>query len=189
MTGFSAFDTPLGPCGIAWRGASVIGCALPAEDRDTLLRHLGRRHPDGAESEPPEPVQLTIGLIIRLFNGDAVDFSPVRLALDEAAPFERQVYAAASAIPHGQTRTYGELARAIGSPGAARAVGRALGRNPIPIIIPCHRIVAADGRSGGFSAPGGISTKIRLLQIERARRGSEPGLFDDLRWAAAPART
>ena len=110
---------------------------------------------------------------------------------DEEAPDEvgsLSASAEALAIPHGETRTYGELARAIGEPGAARAVGRALGRNPIPIIIPCHRILAADGRSGGFSAPGGVTTKMRLLAIERARRGREPSLFDDLGWGTAPAR-
>jgi methylated-DNA-[protein]-cysteine S-methyltransferase len=129
-----------------------------------------------------------MAMVVRLLEGEPVDLASVDLALDEAAPFERRVYAEAVAIPFGETRTYGELASAIGEPGAARAVGRALGRNPIPIIIPCHRIVAADGRSGGFSAPGGVSSKMRLLQIERARRGREPTLFDDLGWETAPGR-
>lgn len=151
-----------------------------------MLHHLQRRFPDGAERAPPEPIARVVGMIARLFGGESVDFLGLKLALDGAAPFEREVYREALAIPCGETRTYGELAAAIGSPGAARAVGRALGRNPIPIIIPCHRIVAADGRSGGFSAPGGVSTKMRLLQIERARRGAEPTLFDDLGWATAP---
>lgn len=189
MIGFATFETALGPCGIVWRGGTVIGSALPLPDRDAMLRHLARYHPDGTEALPPEPVRGAIGLIVRLLEGERSDFSAISLSLDQAAPFERQVYAETSAIPHGETRTYGEIAAAIGAPGAARAVGRALGRNPLPIIIPCHRIVAADGKSGGFSAPGGVSTKMRLLQIERARRGSEPGLFDNLGWVAAPGRS
>ncbi len=165
----------------------MVGAALPAEDFGALIQDLRRRFPDGAERAPPEPIARAIELILRLFRSVPVDFSAVKLGLDSAAAFEREVYREALAIPCGETRTYGELAAAIGTPGAARAVGRALGRNPIPIIIPCHRVVAADGRSGGFSAPGGVSTKMRLLQIERARRGSEPTLFDDLGWATAPA--
>jgi len=182
MIGFAIFDTALGPCGIAWRGDAVVGAALPGADGEATRAHLRRRFPGSEERTPPEPIRLAVSLIVRMLAGEAIDFSSVQLSLDDAAPFERQVYAQALAIPHGETRTYGELARAIGEPGAARAVGRALGRNPIPIIIPCHRILAADGRSGGFSAPGGVSTKMRLLEIERARRGSEPTLFDSLAW-------
>jgi methylated-DNA-[protein]-cysteine S-methyltransferase len=188
VIGFAIFDTSLGPCGIAWRGDAVVGTALPACDGEELRRHLGRRFPGATERAMPEPVRQVMGMVVRLLEGEPVDFANVALALDEAALFERRVYAEAAAIPCGETRTYGELASAVGEPGAARAVGRALGRNPVPIIIPCHRIVAADGRSGGFSAPGGVSTKMRLLQIERARRGREPTLFDDLGWETAPGR-
>lgn len=188
MIGFAIFGSTLGPCGIAWRGNSVVGTALPAATAEATRAYFERRFP-GAEERPlPEPIRQVAALIVRLLEGEAVDFSFVNLSLDGVGTFEREVYAQALAIPHGETRTYGELARAIGEPGAARAVGRALGRNPIPLIIPCHRILAADGRSGGFSAPGGVSTKMRLLEIERARRGVQPGLFDDLAWETAPAR-
>ncbi len=189
MIGFATFDTALGTCGIAWREGGVVGCALPAADREAMLRQLARGHPDGIAAPPPAAVAEAIRLTVRLLEGEPVDFSSVSLALDRAAPFERQVYAQTATIPHGETRTYGEIAAAIGAPGAARAVGRALARNPIPIIIPCHRIVAADGRSGGFSAPGGVLTKMRLLELERARRGTQPGLFADLGWATAPGRS
>jgi methylated-DNA-[protein]-cysteine S-methyltransferase len=100
--------------------------------------------------------------------------------------FDRSVLEETRRIPCGETRTYGEIASALGSPGAARAVGSALGRNSIPIIIPCHRVLAASGRSGGFSAAGGTSTKLRILEIEGARRGPEPELFERLRWAVSP---
>jgi methylated-DNA-[protein]-cysteine S-methyltransferase len=186
MIGIAIFDTGVGPCGIAWRGDAVVGTALPGPGGGTPRLHLERRFPGAEERETPEFVRQAIRRVVRLLEGEPVDFADVRLSLDGAAPFERKVYTEALAIPQGETRTYGELARAIGEAGAVRAVGRALGRNPIPIIIPCHRILAADGRSGGFSAPGGVSTKMRLLQIERARRGTEPTLFDDLRWGTAP---
>jgi methylated-DNA-[protein]-cysteine S-methyltransferase len=188
VIGFAIFDTALGPCGIAWQGDAIVGTALPAADRGSLLRQLERRFPQAQERDPPGSVRSVTAMVARLLDGDAPDFPQVKLALGEASPFERQVYAETQAIPCGETRTYGELAAAVGTPGAARAVGRALGRNPIPIIIPCHRIVAANGRSGGFSAPGGVSTKMRLLQIERARRGHQPTLFDDPGWRIAPGR-
>jgi methylated-DNA-[protein]-cysteine S-methyltransferase len=107
--------------------------------------------------------------------------------LSACSEFERAVYAAARAIPRGETRTYGELAAALGQPGAAQAVGLALGRNPVPIVIPCHRILAASGGTGGFSAPGGVATKFRMLAIEGAVRGSESGLFENLPLAVKPA--
>ena len=113
--------------------------------------------------------------------------SALPLDLGEASEFERRVYAAALAIPPGETRTYGELAAAIGAPEAAQAVGRALGRNPWPIIVPCHRILASGGGSGGFSAPGGAATKLKMLEIEGARRGGDPGLFERLPWAMKSA--
>jgi methylated-DNA-[protein]-cysteine S-methyltransferase len=111
------------------------------------------------------------------------DFSDVAIDIGSLAEFDRAVLEATRRIPRGETRTYGEIAVSLGAPGAARAVGTALGRNPIPIIVPCHRVLAAGGASGGFSAPGGRLTKLKILEIERARRGPEPGLFDHLPWA------
>jgi methylated-DNA-[protein]-cysteine S-methyltransferase len=138
------------------------------------------------ESPPPDFVEQAIAAIVRLLSGEPADLSFVDIDLDQSPEFERQVYAAARAIPPGETLTYGELAARIGVPGGAQAVGQALGRNPWPIIVPCHRILAADGKSGGFSAPGGADTKLRMLDIEGARRGSEPQLFERLAWAMKP---
>jgi methylated-DNA-[protein]-cysteine S-methyltransferase len=185
MVRFAPFETPIGLCGIAWRGAHVIGTALPGSSRDELIRYFSRRFPDAEQYQPAGPAPAAIGAILRLLSGEPERFVGVPLSFDAASRFERQVYAAASAIPFGETRTYGQVAAALGEPGAARAVGRALGRNPLPIIIPCHRVLAADGRTGGFSAPGGVSTKMKLLDIERARAGDQPSLFD-LAWAAPP---
>jgi methylated-DNA-[protein]-cysteine S-methyltransferase len=128
-----------------------------------------------------------IAAVLRLMKGEPEHFEDVELDISALPDFERLVLEATRGIPPGETRTYGELAAAIGSPGAARAVGRALGRNPIPIIIPCHRILAAGGRSGGFSAPGGSATKLRLLSLEGASRTGDPGLFEQLPLAMRPA--
>jgi methylated-DNA-[protein]-cysteine S-methyltransferase len=95
-------------------------------------------------------------------------------------PFHQRVYAVARAIAPGHTLTYGEVAAALGEPGAARAVGQALGHNPFAPVVPCHRVLAAGARSGGFSATGGVDTKLRMLLAEGARFGREPGLFDPL---------
>ncbi len=182
MAAYAVFPTAIGACALAWRADAVTGAALPGTDESATVRSITRGDPDRIRADPPAWLHSVVARIQQLFEGEAVSFPDVQLALDGAAPFERLVYAQALAIAHGETRTYGEIARAIGRPGAARAVGRALGRNPVPIIIPCHRVLAADGRSGGFSAPGGVSTKMKLLGIERARRGAQPELFDGLGW-------
>lgn len=185
MTGgpaFALFDTPIGTCGIVWKGGAVVATALPAGDAEALKRDLARRYPDAVEAPMPPGVAAMADAIVALLGegGCAPDLSLLDFSAIE--PFERRVYDAALAIPPGETRTYGELAAAIGAPGAARAVGRALGRNPFPIVVPCHRILAASGGSGGFSAPGGALTKMRLLDIERAASGAAPGLFGTLPW-------
>ena len=122
----------------------------------------------------------------RLVAGEDVDLTAVPLDLSQASPMERKVWEAALRIPPGEVRTYGDIAREIGAPGAAQAVGAALGRNPLPILVPCHRVLATGGRGGGFSAPGGTRTKFRMLEIEGARRPGEGGLFDVLPLAVKP---
>jgi methylated-DNA-[protein]-cysteine S-methyltransferase len=184
---FAVFDTAIGPCALVWRGESIVGAALPGQDAGATRAHVARRFPAAIETIPPAPIASAIGLIVRMLAGDAVDVGGIPVDLSAADPFDRKVYAAARAIPRGEVRTYGELAAAIGQPGAARAVGAALGRNPIPIIVPCHRILAAAGRSGGFSAPGGTATKFRMLAIEGARRSGDPDLFGTLPLAVKPA--
>ena len=128
-----------------------------------------------------------IARINALLAGGRDDLVDLALDLDSVAPFNRRVYEIARAIPPGETSTYGQIAKAMGEPGAARAIGKALGDNPWPIIVPCHRVLAADGKSGGFSAPGGVDTKARLLTIERARTSAAPTLFD-LDFSVAPGR-
>jgi methylated-DNA-[protein]-cysteine S-methyltransferase len=182
--GFAFFDTPIGRCAIIWRGAFVIGCGLPEVEDESLRASIARRFPDAVEQPPGPAEQAAIGAAVRLLSGEKEDFADVAIDLSSLGEFERAVLAATSAIPLGETRTYGELAEAVGKPGAARAVGRALGSNPVPIIVPCHRVLGSGGKAGGFSAPGGATTKLRILEIERARRGADPGLFDSLPWQA-----
>jgi methylated-DNA-[protein]-cysteine S-methyltransferase len=125
-------------------------------------------------------VDLAIRDIVRLLAGEAVDLSRVALDMTGVPEFNRQVYAIAREIPPGETMTYGAIARRIGDVTLSRAVGQALGQNPFPIVVPCHRVLAANGKTGGFSARGGVATKMRMLSIERARTGSAPTLFDTI---------
>jgi methylated-DNA-[protein]-cysteine S-methyltransferase len=185
-THFVLFETAIGRCALLWRGGLVVGAALPERDEAAMRARLAARFPDSEEAGPPAFIAEAAGRIIRLLNGERVDLSDVPLDLSGASELERKVYAAALRIPCGEVRTYGEIAQEIGAPGAAQAVGVALGRNPVPILVPCHRILASGGKSGGFSAPGGISTKFRMLEIERARRGDDGGLFDTLPLAVKP---
>lgn len=174
---FALFDTSIGRCGIAWGERGVAGVWLPeADDRRTRAR-IHRRLPDAVEGRPPAEVRSAIDSITALLSGERRDLSGVRLDLDSVTSFPRRVYEHARAIPAGETRTYGEIARALGNPSLAREVGQALARNPFPLVVPCHRVLAANGRSGGFSAPGGVSTKLRLLEIEGAKALPQRNLF------------
>ncbi|WP_166037287.1 methylated-DNA--[protein]-cysteine S-methyltransferase [Sphingosinicella sp. YJ22] len=177
---YRVFDTAIGRCGIAWRSGLVVSTALPGEGDAATVRHLIRRNPGAAEAEPDGPAADAIALVQRLLDGEAVDLRAIPVDLDSCPDFERQIYALLREVPTGATVTYGELAARAGAPGAARAVGMAMGRNPVPIIVPCHRVLASSGRSGGFSAPGGVTTKFRILQIEQAGRGGDAMLFDSL---------
>jgi methylated-DNA-[protein]-cysteine S-methyltransferase len=144
------------------------------------------RFPGAREASPSEPAAEAIVLSRRLLAGEKADLSGIPVALDATTDFEDHVYAAARRIPRGEVRTYGEIAREIGEPGAARAVGAALGRNPVPIIIPCHRVLGSAGKGGGFSASGGTATKFRMLEIEGAKRPGDPELFEALPLAVKP---
>lgn len=179
-TAFALFYTAIGRCGLAWRGDRIIALALPGETDERTLARLLRRCPDAVETPPEGVAAQAVAAIQGLLSGQPADLASIPIDLDAVPAFDRSVYQALRSIPPGTTITYGVLAEQAGASGAARAVGAAMGRNPIPIIIPCHRVLASSGRSGGFSAPGGVATKLRILRIEQARRGSEPLLFGDL---------
>lgn len=177
MPSFTLFDTALGTCGVAWAERGVIGVWLPARNAAATRAQVRRRHPEAQESSPPPPVARAIEAMVALLGGEARDLSEVVLDMDGIPDFERRVYEIARNIAPGRTLSYGEVAERLGDVGLARDVGQALGRNPFPIIVPCHRVLARAGKAGGFSAPGGVTTKLRMLTIERARIGAEPDLF------------
>jgi methylated-DNA-[protein]-cysteine S-methyltransferase len=165
--GFCLFETALGTCGIAWGGQGIVCSQLPEPGAAETRARLWRSCPELAEGEPPASAREAIAGIVALLRGEACDLAAIALDMRKVSEFRRRVYVAARGIPVGQTVSYGELARQLGDPGAARAVGQALGHNPFAPIVPCHRILAAGGRSGGFSANGGVVTKLRMLAIER----------------------
>jgi methylated-DNA-[protein]-cysteine S-methyltransferase len=179
---FDLFSSPLGAGAIAWTERGVVGLQLPEANPAATRRRLAARYPGAEEGAPTAEAERAIAVAQAILRGEAVDVASVVFDFDglprPLSPFERRVYELALSIPRGSTWTYGEIAARLGElgalqsdVGAARAVGQALGRNPFAPIVPCHRVVAAGGKSGGFSAFGGVATKHRLLALEGARTG------------------
>jgi methylated-DNA-[protein]-cysteine S-methyltransferase len=165
--GVRLFDTAIGRCGIAWGDRGVVAVQLPdGSDQRTLGRMRGRVPGAIHDGAPPVAVRRAVDGITALLRGEDVDLSDIALDMDRVPEFDRRVYEVARTIPPGTTMSYGEIAARVGAPREARAVGQALGRNPFAIVVPCHRVVAANGAIGGFSAHGGTATKLRLLSIE-----------------------
>ena len=186
--GFALFDTAIGACGIAWGERGLVGVQLPEASAARTLARMRRRFPATPEAPPPPSVQRAIEGIVQLLQGAAIDLAAVALDMAGVPSFDRRVYEVARTIPPGATLSYGDIAARLSAPGEARAVGQALGQNPFPLVVPCHRVLAAGGKVGGFSANGGIATKLRLLSIEGARTSSAPTLFENLPLVAAPRR-
>jgi methylated-DNA-[protein]-cysteine S-methyltransferase len=164
------FETAIGACGLRWSEAGITEVLMPGARALT-------GEPDGKAEEAPETVRRASAGIVSLLAGGRTDLRWVLLDESELDPFPRAVYAAAREIPAGSTAGYGEIARIVGAPSSAREVGAALGRNPFPIVVPCHRVLAATGALHGFSAPGGIATKRRMLEIENAPGFTQQPLF------------
>lgn len=181
--GFALFETAIGHCGIAWGARGLAGVLLPEGSEDATRRRMQRLHPRLAEvatnALPPLP-RAASARIAALLQGDRDDLGDLPLDMAGVPAFHQRVYALVRGIGPGCTATYGEVAAQLGDPSAARAVGQALGRNPFAPVVPCHRVLAAGGRPGGFSAGGGVATKLRMLLAEGARMGPGrgPGLFD-----------
>ena len=165
------FDTTIGPCGLAWSAAGITRLRLPERDAATLVGRLASVTGAADAAAPSPTIAAAISLLRDYFLGRAVSLDGIGVDLSRVTPFHRQVYEALRKVRRGTTTTYGALARAVGEPGAARAIGQAMGRNPVPVIVPCHRVTASGGKPGGFSAPGGIVTKERLLVLEGASLG------------------
>jgi O-6-methylguanine DNA methyltransferase len=177
---FCTFDTAIGLCGLAWGAGGIVKVALLEGDATATAAHIRRRWPDAAEAEPDAAIAEAIAAIRGLLATGRGDLAAIRLDLEGIEAFDRQVYALARTLKPGETTTYGAIAERLGDLQLSRAVGQSLGANPYPIIVPCHRVVAAGGRLGGFSARGGTRTKQVLLAIERAKTTPGPDLFDAL---------
>jgi methylated-DNA-[protein]-cysteine S-methyltransferase len=179
MLGFALFETVLGTAAVVWRDDVIVGVDLPQPAPERTRARVLRYHPDAAEAQPPPAVARAVHRMTALLQGESDDLRDVEVDLSGLAPFQRQVYEFVRTIPPGQAMTYGQVAEAVGAPGGAQAVGQAMGHNPVPMVVPCHRVVAAGGRLGGFSAAGGPATKRRMLTIEGAELpDTQPALFD-----------
>ena len=164
---YLVFETAGGFCGIAWNDVGITRFQLPAKSAEATERMLLRRGGDAEPAAPTPEIAAAVAAVKRYFEGKRTDFSELRLDLTGEDAFCRQIYAAARQVGWGHTTTYGALAKEVGAgPQAARDVGQAMARNPVPLIIPCHRVLAAGGRIGGFSAPGGSAAKLRMLELE-----------------------
>ncbi len=184
---FALFQTTIGCCGIVWSPRGIAGVEIAGKSEQAARARLLRRRAGAREAAPPPSVRRVVADIVALLNGEPKELSHVGLDLGGVPDFNRRVYDAARTIGPGATLSYGEIAARLGDRNLARDVAQALSQNPFPLIVPCHRVLAAGGKMGGFSAPGGVRTKLRLLSIEGAQYG-EPTLFGRLPWAAADRR-
>jgi methylated-DNA-[protein]-cysteine S-methyltransferase len=181
--GFALFDTAIGCCGIVWSPRGIAGVQLPKANEAATRARVQRRYPSAREATPPAAVKHAMNGIMALLRGEARDLTDIVIDDETTPEFNARVYAIARKIPPGKTMTYGEIAERLGDKLLARDVGTALGQNPCPVVMPCHRVLAAGGKPGGFSASGGVVTKLKLLTIEGAQPGG-PTLFDRLPLAA-----
>ena len=179
-TGFTLFDTPIGTCSLVWKDETVTGLRLPEASPAATRSRIKRRWPGAEERAPPPAMQAIIDRVLALLRGERIDLTDVPLDFGAAPELHQRAYAIARTIPPGGTMTYGEIAKRLGVPHESREVGQAMGKNPIAIIMPCHRVLGADGKMGGFSATGGVAIKRRILEIEGAAAVSAGPLFAGL---------
>jgi methylated-DNA-[protein]-cysteine S-methyltransferase len=187
MMNFALFDTAIGRCGIVWSPRGIAGVQLPERSEAATRNRLLRRFPAAREASPRDDIEHAIDDIGALLSGERRDLNHVAIDFGEAPEFYRRVYEVARRIPAGATLSYGEVAERMGDRALARDVAEALSQNPCPIIVPCHRVLAAGGKPGGFSATGGVATKLQLLTIEGAQPQG-PMLFDRLPLATGRLR-
>lgn len=176
---YAVFESAIGPLGLAWSEGAIVAVRLPGPDAMETERAVLARVPTATPSDAPEWVREVVELLRVHVAGRPQDLRSIPLSLADQTPFKRRVYELARAIPPGETRTYGELAALAGSPGASRAVGQAMATNPCPLIVPCHRVLAAGRAAGGFTAPGGLTTKARLLAAEGVALSLNAELFPE----------
>jgi len=168
-TRYVAVETAIGAFGVAWTDAGIVQTWLHARTVARAREQILHAYPGAVESAPPPSIAAAIRDVQSLLSGEHVDLLSAQLDMTGVPHFDRRVYELARTIGPGSTMTYGEIAKALGEePMRARDVGVALARNRFAPIVPCHRVVAAGGKLGGYSAPGGTETKRRLLQLEGA---------------------
>ena len=184
--GYAVFDTAIGRCGIAWGYSGIFGVQLPEAREIETRRRLFHLYPEARELRPPLNVEIAVEGIATLLRGQSCDLSDVTLDMSGIHPFNQRVYQLTRAIPRGETRTYGEIATRLGSPGAAHSVAQAISRNPFMIIVPCHRVLEAGNYADKISPNGGVISRRRLLSIEGAGSTSSKTLFDVLLPVAPP---
>jgi methylated-DNA-[protein]-cysteine S-methyltransferase len=184
--GYAIFDTVIGRCGIAWGDGGILAVQLPEAREIETRRRMLRQYSDARELRPSMNAEIAIEAIALLLRAQPCDFSDVELDMHGMPPFNRRVYEFARTIPRGETMTFAALAKRLGASGASHAVGQAIGRNPFAILVPCHRVLAAEGETDGFSMNGGVVSKRRLLSLEGAKAKSGPTLFDALLSVAPP---
>jgi methylated-DNA-[protein]-cysteine S-methyltransferase len=176
---FTLFDTAIGACGVVWGARGLLGVQIPEANESATRARLQKRFVSATEAAPPAKIQHAIDGMKALLRGERRDLADVTIDNDGVPEFNTRVYAIVRKVPPGETINYGEIAERLGDKLLARAVGQAMGENRCPIVMPCHRVLAASGKSGGFSASGGVVTKLKLLTIEGAQPGG-PTLFDAL---------
>ncbi len=177
MIHYAVFETAIGWAGVAWGEHGLVGAYLPESDPAIVKKGFARKFPAISEADPPAAIATVIEGVRALMQGEKVDLSDAPLDIARVPAFNAKVYEITRRIPPGETLTYGQIAVQLGDRLLAQQVGAALGRNPWPIIVPCHRVTAANGKLGGFSAPGGTDTKLKLLAIEGAPAAAQPDLF------------
>ncbi|HTH98833.1 MAG TPA: methylated-DNA--[protein]-cysteine S-methyltransferase [Stellaceae bacterium] len=172
---YTIFETVDGFCAIAWNDAGITAFQLPSKKLAETRRRILHKAPGAELDEPNAKVADTIAAAQRYFQGEQVDFSAVPIDFTHQSAFFTRIYEALRQVHYGRTTTYGALAKQIGAgPEAARDVGQAMATNPVPLIVPCHRVLAAGGKTGGFSAPGGTKSKLRMLELEGVHVGPLP---------------
>lgn len=177
MVSYTLFETAIGTGGVAWGERGLVAVHLPERDVEVARKSFHRRFPEAVEAKPTPEVAEAITRIAEQLAGKPTDLSAIQLDLSRTPEFHLRVYEIARAIPPGETLTYGEIAQRLGDKLLARDVGQALGKNPWPIVVPCHRVTGAGGKLGGFSARGGQQTKLKLLAIEGAKAAAQGDLF------------
>jgi methylated-DNA-[protein]-cysteine S-methyltransferase len=173
MSHYSIFETELGWAGLAWAEGGLVAAQLPERDPAIVRKSFARCVPDAIEAQPTPEIGKLIEGVRALMRGEKPDLSFARIDLTRVPEFNARVYEITRRIPAGETLTYGAIATQLGDRLLARDVGAALGKNPWPIVVPCHRVTAAGGKLGGFSALGGAMTKLKLLEIEGAAAAAQ----------------